>query len=298
MQKSILITLLAAILANESTCMKRQRTTDQPNTGKKQCLSIGPADSMLLPEEIIQVIRTKTTESFVCDQDTPREIAHVIKKIRLVNKSWRDFLDDPKTIRTLISNASATPYDRGFLANSPYLTKFPPIENYMKQSEKLIRNIATLDDDQIKAAILAGADINYCFSFSGGILIYPILTMLNSRAMPYTENIHSKFRLLLDLGADQNIIVGKNTLLGCAIAWNNIKLIELLLEYNPCNKHIVEAVKIGNVKAAQLILQQKDIPTQDIERAKEIARKNGDDIFIQLLDEYIAMKKPMNYSTH
>jgi hypothetical protein len=230
---------------------------------------------LCLPKEIWAIIGDAFVETFKHDCNAPLVVAGKIKNMRCVNKALRDYTDNPNTIRTIIINASETPYYRGFLANSINL---PSVKNYLQQSETLNSSIKKLNLEEIGNYIKVGADINYCHQCAGNMLVFPILT--------HTRSNYATTKLLLELGADQDIALDILTPLSFAMFTQKIELIKLFLEYNPRNKHVKEAVEIENLEILQLILQQKDISAQEIEDAKEVARKQENDIFMKLLDQY------------
>jgi len=285
MKKHIAILLFTTLFINNyAWCMKRQRNTTITDSNKKQCL-LTTTDSFL-PKEIEEKIRVDVVESFKFGNNTPQGIALVINTVRDVNRSWRNFFDSPDTIRTIISNASSIPHYRGVLANSSYLMKLSSVRNYMQQSENLIGNIKTLDDNQVKTMIGAGADINYSFALAGTQLVFPILWN--------TQNNYEKTKLLLELGVDQNIECNSLTPLSFAVFYRNVKMIELFLGYKPQKKHVKDAIQADSLEVLQLVLQQKNISTEEIENGKEVARQQGNDAFIRLLNEYKNNKELSN----
>ncbi|HLC07615.1 MAG TPA: hypothetical protein VJJ26_05555 [Candidatus Babeliales bacterium] len=260
--------------------MKRPRTTAMITRSESKKLCLPQSSDPFLPIEIIeQNIRKEIVESFKFGNNTPKYMERTIKNIRAVNESWRTYFDEPNIIRTIISNASSIPCYRGLLAHSINLSS---VKNYLNQSEELNCSIATIDRNKIKDLIKAGADINYCYQHAGKIVVFPILLM--------AQDDYDKTKLLLDLGADQNIACAL-TPLGFAMLINAIKFIQLFLEYHPRCKHVKEAIQTENLEIVQLILQQKDIPTEEIEIAKEFAIEQKNDTFIQLLNEYVNTQK-------
>jgi len=239
-----------------------------------------PADQKESPNHVLSFIIEKEIRnkhllnSFNRDSDIAKEI----KNFSLVNKSWFTFFNAPDTTRTIISKASfefCNEY-RKCVAES---LKHIAANNYIIQSQKLYENIATLTENEIKDLITAGADVNY---------------KIHNMAMPifHMELDCTKLELLINLGTDLNkaLIDDKFTPLEYFILGQQIDHIKLFIKHKPHKKGLVCAIQTRKKEIIDLVLQQTDIPIEEIQQARATADKIDDPqlktFFMNLLNNY------------
>jgi len=214
------------------------------------------------------------TQSFRA-KDPLKEIHYHLMSMSLVCKDLYDYVNSPEITRTIVNTISNCRKQNFFSKK----LDTPGMKNYLKKNSILYKYIGNnMGIKNANRLIRNGGDVHY----------QPILLTNNALQPPLlfkALNSYKKTTVVLNKGANINIRFKNKTALQQSIEQNNVNLVKLLLKYNPQDLYLDLAIYYQNHKIINAILQQKNIPLEELNRALGMAdlrqdRKTMDKLII------------------
>jgi hypothetical protein len=197
-------------------------------------------------------------------------IAHITRALSI-------YVNAPKNIRDIINGIADDHTDHYSIANK---IDIRGAKNYIHQNNRLSLQLISNSPpypNLLKEMITAGADINYKNNLGK-----PFLHRASERSCLHTKT-------LLDFGANPNVTYQEKTVLERAIKNKNLEMIKLLLAHKPHNKCLHAAIDTQDTEIIGLILQQKDIPIDQLKYAIRTCNERNDEIELLQLKNFLLL---------
>lgn len=271
----LLFTLFIAVFTNNLHGMKRQLGNISHQSSKKS--KTEPVLNVcILPLELHEYIVIDSLPK-QATKDNFNAICDTIHAVSLTNKQWNNNINKPHTIRFIINTINDCSHN--FLYVNQYKIarriQTSGTKNYIFQSAALyhkIKNSFLLSPYSIAELVEKGADVNFAHP-QGNFLRLAV----KNRNYTHTQ-------ALLAQGANPNTSELGITPLYTAIKKELLTFVELLLKYNPLQKHLTAALKTGNASIMELLLKKTVFTKEELRPAILYAsRLDRDNAAAQLL---------------
>jgi ankyrin repeat protein len=212
------------------------------------------------------------TQSFRATDPLKKTHYHLMS-MSLVCRELYSYINSPGITRTIVNTISNF-HNQNFFAKKLGTLG---MTNYLKKNTILYKYIGSnFGIKKTRRLIKQGGDVHY----------QPTLTTNKSLQSPLLFRAlpsHKKTKIVLNHGANVNIIFRQKTALQLSIEHNKLKTVKLLLTRNPQDLYLDLAIYYQNRKIINAILRQKNIPVEELNRALGVAILVSDKITIDKL---------------
>lgn len=256
MKNLIKLTLAIAIITQSVFAMEK---APQPQIWQ------GPQPTFVgMPRDIQAIIMAQVMQSIVTD-DLDKTLEN-ITNFALINKDFRNFLNNPQNLKWLITRIANKTKNRWLenllvaekLKNMPGM-KHPEMQKWIN-GLRLMKKVDRGNIVEINELLQAGADVNLIETQPGGTQHTPL-----TRAV---SNIHriEILQTLLNAGADVNALQGKALI--TVAEYHDIEAVEAARELLKQNPILTFTNKQGQT-ALDIAIQNDNQEIADLIRAKE-----------------------------